>query len=81
MNKLARKLTEIVATRLDVFEQRKDGTWPPDTDIGRGIRRYIGTPIGLLPPHMVEINHFKNEVDQFVSMLMMAIDDAKEKPL
>lgn len=77
MNKarLAEKFTEIVAIRLDVFDQRKDGVWPPDTDLGRWKRRYIGTPKDELPPYKIELNHFKIEVDEFVSMLMLAIND------
>lgn len=73
--KLAEKFTEIVAIRLDVFDQRKDGVWPPNTDLDRWRRRYLGTPKDELPPYTIEINHFKIEVDEFVAMLMRAIDD------
>ena len=79
-HELVEKFTEIVAVRLDVLEQRLLGTWPPNTDIGRGVRRYAGTPLDRLPPYTVEINHFKNEVDQFVAMLMRAVDDAAPSP-
>ena len=74
--KLADSFREIVAIRLDVFDQRRDGVWPPNTDINRWRRRYLGTPKNELPPYTVEFNHFKIEVDEFVSMLMRAVDDA-----
>ena len=77
--KLAEKFTEIVAIRLDVFDQRRDGTWPPDTALGRWERRYQGTPKEKLPPYAIELNHFKAEVDEFVAMLMRAIDDTEQK--
>ncbi len=73
--KLADKFTEIVAIRLDVFDQRKNGVWPPNTDLERWKRRYLGTPKNELPPYMIEINLFRIEVDEFVAMLMRAIDD------
>ena len=76
MNKveIADKFTEIVAIRLDVFDQRKDGIWPPKTDFERWRKRYNGIPKEDLPPYTIVMNHFKTEVDEFVSMLMMALD-------
>lgn len=72
-SELANKFTEIVAIRLDVFDQRKDGIWPPNTDLNRWEKRYKGTPSSELPPYCIEINHFKIEVDEFVSLLMQAV--------
>lgn len=72
-SELADKFREIVAIRLDVFDQIKDGIWPPNTDLKRWQKRYKGTPANELPPYCIEINHFKIEVDEFVSMLMQAV--------
>lgn len=75
MNKarLSVKFTEIVAMRLDALDQRVESVWPPNTDLDRWRRRYIGLP--NLPYPFVELNHFRNEVDEFVAMLMGAIDE------
>lgn len=80
LRQLSEKFTEIVALRLDLWEQRNDGVWPPYTDLNRYKARYIGTPKNQLPPYTVEINLFKTEVDQFVSMLMAEIINLSEKP-
>ena len=74
-DKLAKKFTEIVAIRLDVHDQRKDGV-PPDTDIGRWKKRYIGASQDKLPS-TIDLNHFKNEVDESVAMLMQAMQDVE----
>ena len=73
-SKLAEKFTEIVAMRLDALDQRVESVWPPYTDLGRWKRRYLGRP--NLPAPYVEFNTFKTEVDQFVAMLMSAVDDS-----
>lgn len=73
--KLANKFTEIVAIHLNVFDQRKDGVWPPNTDLARWKRRYHGIPKEELPPYTEEINSFRIEVDEFVETLVRAIDD------
>lgn len=70
---LRNKLTELVALKFDTNDQRNEGIWPPHTDLERWKKRYQG--ITDLPPHMVELNMFKNDVDGFVSMLLMVIDD------
>ena len=74
-DRIHREFTEIVALRLDVFEQRVHGIWPPDTDLDRHRRRYLGIPEKDLPPNIIVINHFKREVDSFVSMLMQSINN------
>ena len=74
--KLANSFTEIVALRMDAWEQRNDGIWPPNTDLDRYKRRYRGIPKEDLPPYTIEINHFRTEVDDFVAMLMNAVDES-----
>lgn len=78
LRKIKDKFTEIVAIRLDVFDQRKDGVWPPNTDLERWRRRYIGTPPDERPPYTIEINHFRIEVDEFVAMLMSALEETEK---
>ena len=75
-SKLADQFVEIVAMRLDVYDQQQDGVWPPNTDYTRYKRRYLGMPKDDLPPHTIVMNNFKTEVDQFVAMLIRAVDDA-----
>ena len=67
--------TEIVAIRLDTYEQRLNGIWPPDTNLDRWKHRYFGISEKDLPPYTVEINHFRIEVQNFVSMLIQAVDN------
>ena len=73
--KLADDFTEIVAMRIHARDQMSNGVMPPYSVTKGWRRRYTGTPPDQLPPNTVEINHFKTEVDQFVSMLMQAVDD------
>ena len=74
-DKLAAKFTEIVAIRLHAIDQMRNGVTPPNSVTKGYMERYIGTPKDKLPPFTVELNGFKAEVDQFVSMLMQAIKD------
>lgn len=78
-HKIREKFTQIVALNLDVYSQRIEGVYPPKTDLERWRSKYIGTPEELLPPYTIEINHFKREVDQFVSMLMFALIDEQSE--
>ena len=71
--KLAEKFTEIVAMRLDVYTQREAGVWPPHTELNRWRERYMGNQ--NLPSPFVELNTFRNEVDNFVASLMSVVDD------
>ena len=64
---------EIVAMRLHAIDQIKSGVLPPSSVTEGWRERYRGTPEKDLPPYMVEINHFKYEVDNFVAMLMQAV--------
>lgn len=73
--KIADKFTEIVAMRLHAFDQLNSGVMPPNSVTKGWLERYKGTPQEELPPYTVELNNFKYEVDNFVSMLMQAIDD------
>ncbi len=81
MNKqhLLNDFTEIVAIRLDAFDQRYQGIWPPHTDLQRWKDRYRGIPKEALPPFTIEINHFKIEVDEFVAMLIRAVEMAENE--
>lgn len=74
--KLAESFTEIVAMRLHAFDQLNKGVVPPNSVTAGFRERYRGTPQELLPPYTVELNHFKYEVDNFVSMLLRAVDEA-----
>lgn len=78
LRKIKDKFTEIVAVRLDVFDQRKDGIWPPHTNLERCKRRYNGTPFDERPPYTIEINHFRIEIDEFVAMLMSALEETEK---
>ena len=73
--KIADKFTEIVAMRLHALDQLNNGILPTDSVTNGWLKRYKGTPQEELPPHTVVLNNFKCEVDNFVSMLMCAIDD------
>lgn len=73
--KLASKFTEIVAMRLHAIDQMNNGVIPPNSVTNGHMERYRGTPVEKLPPYTVELNNFKIEVDQFVAMLIQAIDD------
>ena len=73
--RILESFTEIVAMRLHAFDQLNNGVMPPSSVTKGWLERYKGTPQEDLPPNHVELNHFKYEVDNFVSMLMMAIDD------
>jgi hypothetical protein len=74
-DKLADRFTEIVAMRLHAIDQMQNGVMPPNSVTKGYIERYRGIPIDQLPPYTVELNTFKIEVDQFVAMLMQAVDD------
>ncbi len=74
-DKLAEKFTEIVAMRLHAIDQMNNGVMPPNSVTSGYMERYRGTPQEQIPPYTVELNNFKIEVDQFVSMLMQAVDD------
>ncbi len=74
-NKLAAEFTEIVAMRIHSIDQMRAGIMPGSSVTEGWRERYMGTPKDQLPPYTVELNHFKTEVDQFVSMLMQAVDD------
>lgn len=75
--KLCDAFTEIVAMRVHARDQLANGVMPPQSVTQGYIERYRGIPEKELPPNMVEFNHFKNEVDQFVAMLMSAVDKAR----
>ena len=74
-SKLAKNFTEIVAMRLHALDQLNNGVLPPSSVTAGWRERYQGTQQEYLPPYTVELNNFKYEVDNFVSMLMLAIDD------
>lgn len=74
---LVDKLTKIVAIRMDIFDQRRDGVWPPNTDLNRWRDRYRGTPKYMLPKYTVELNHFRTEVDEFVAHIILAINETE----
>lgn len=74
-NRLRKKLTEMTAYKLDMLEQQLKGVYPPFKNHGK--ERYIGINP---PPPFVELNMFKNIVDDHVSMIMMILEDEIEKP-
>jgi hypothetical protein len=73
---LAEKFTRIVAMRLHTIDQMNKGITPPNSVTKGYIERYRGIPQENLPPYVIEINNFKLEVDEFVAMLMQAVDAA-----
>jgi hypothetical protein len=73
-SELSKRFTEIVAMRLHAFDQLKNGVTPPNSVTSGWLERYRGTPQEDLPPYTVELNSFKWEVDNFVAMLMQAIN-------
>ena len=64
-------LTELVGCKFYQIDESNEGRWHGEYDIAKWADRYRG--IQNLPKHTVELNNFRNEVDQFVSMIMMVI--------
>lgn len=71
--KLHSYFVEIVAASLHAFDQINKGVRPPDSVTAGWRERYRGTPPEDLPPYTVELNHFQNEVDSLVAMLVHAV--------
>ena len=67
------KLVELVARRLDAYDQHIDPDWKfGDTDFDRWRDRYLGYP--NVPPPYVVMNHFKPRVDEFVAAILRTIE-------
>ena len=74
-DKLQKDLTAMVAYKFDMLEQQFEGKYPPFKN--NGLERYRGRN---LPPPYVELNTFKNEVDNHVTIIMLLVDEADRKP-
>ena len=68
---LHRDLVELVGAKFYQIDQLYSGKYPDGYDITKWVEKYRGRTD--LPPNMVELNNFKNEVDSFVSMIMMIV--------
>ena len=72
--KLREKITEIVGVRVYSMREIMSGKYPGEYDITKWREEYIGKQ--NLPPYVIELNHFRTEVDEFTAMIMQAVADA-----
>jgi hypothetical protein len=68
---LHRELTELVGVKFHQIDELNKGKLPTEYDITKWVDKYQGRKD--LPPHMVELNNFRYDVDHFVSMIMMIV--------
>jgi hypothetical protein len=71
LSSLEHDLIELVGCKFHQIDEIDSGKWPGQYDITKWIDKYQGKQ--NLPPHVVELNNFRNEVDQFVSLIMSVI--------
>ena len=69
---LKQDLTELVGCKFHQLDELNKGKSPTEYDITKWIDKYRGTQ--NLPPYTVELNNFRIEVDQFVTLIMSAIN-------
>ena len=72
--KLREKITEIVGVRVYSMREIMSGKYPGEYDTSKWREEYRGKQ--NLPPYVIELNHFKTEVDEFTAMIMQAVADA-----
>ena len=70
--KLKSKITEIVGARVYSMREIMSGKYPGEYDISKWREEYRGAQ--NLPPYVIQLNHFKNEVDEFTVMIMNVIE-------
>lgn len=71
--------TQIIAMQLHANNRSHEGITPPDSLTDGWERAYLGAPVENLPPYCVELNHFKNDVDFCVSLLMAELCKKKDE--
>jgi hypothetical protein len=79
MRKLRDDLTELVAMRLHAYDARVRGV-PPFESVTKGWeKRYRGMSNSELPRNYVGMNFFRENVDEFVAMIMTVVSKEFER--
>ena len=69
---LNQDLTELVGCEFHRIDELNKGKLETEYDVTKWIGKYRGTQ--NLPPYTVELNNFRLEVDQFVTLIMSVIN-------
>ena len=71
LSSIEREMVELVGAKFHQIDEINKGKWPDEYDITKWVDKYKGKT--NLPPHVVELNNFRTEVNHFVAMIMFVI--------